>query len=248
MDKSFIEKLYPSTKFIFILLVILIAILSKNYLVNYSFYIMYFVLALMAKKSKEFNGIILKVILPLIIIINLMQLFFYPGNEVLFSLGPIAAKKEGLEYGLLLTSRLVAVGSSFIWFFRVTKIKDIVVAMENRGLGKKGSYVVLSTLQMIEDLKKQSQVIMDAQKTRGIEVEGGLIHRIKAFVPTLGPLIMSSIANTEEKAITLESRGLSMKVVRSRIYKLNKTKFDSTIQIILIVGMILVIGEKIWSF
>ena len=160
-------------------------------------------IAYLAGEIKEFTKLVVKALLFLVIIIFLMQIFFYPGSEVFWRWGVLQISMEGVQYGLLMSSRVLAVGSSFVLFFRITAIKDFVYSLEKLGLSSQGSYIVLATLQIIPEMKKQSTVIMDAQKTRGVETEGNMFVRAKAFLPTLTPLILSSIASTEERAITL---------------------------------------------
>ena len=109
----------------------------------------------------------------------------------------------------------MGVGGSLIWFFSVTQEKDFVLALEKSGMSAKASYVVLSTLQMVPVLKK---TIMNAQKARGVETEGNLLVRAKVFVPTIIPLVLSSIAGTEERALTLEARGFSSGINPTHLY------------------------------
>ena len=119
------------------------------------------------------------------------------------------------------------------------------------GLHPKVTYVIMSTLQLIPEMKKEAGVISDAQKTRGVETEGNIFVRAKAFVPVLIPLVLSSIAKTEERAITLESRAFSSGAKKTRLYNIKKTKNDTIAIIILVVFLILCIGWRvltIWHF
>ena len=50
--------------------------------------------------------------------------------------------------------------------------------------------------------------ITDAQRSRGLETEGSLLTRAKAFLPLISPVVMSSLINTRERAVALEVRGL----------------------------------------
>lgn len=101
-----------------------------------------------------------------------------------------------------------------------------------------GAYIVLSTLQIIPEMRRQAHTIMEAQKTRGVETEGSLLIRAKAFIPILTPLILSSIASTEERAITLESRAFSAPTKKTSLHKLKKSSSDRTIPIVLLILMI----------
>ena len=98
-----------------------------------------------------------------------------------------------------MTSKIAAISSLLICYFQITEVKDINYALEKSGVPKKVTFLISSTLQLIPQMSALSRVILDAQKSRGIETEGNLIIRAKAFVPMLGPLVLSSIQQTECK-------------------------------------------------
>ena len=50
--------------------------------------------------------------------------------------------------------------------------------------------------------------------------------RMKAFVPMIGPLVLSSIQQIEERVLTLESRAFSSGAKKTSIYELKKQKAD----------------------
>ncbi len=51
-------------------------------------------------------------------------------------------------------------------------------------------------------MTKLSKTINEAQRARGIETEGSLLIRARAFLPMLGPLVLTSIQQTEERVLT----------------------------------------------
>jgi len=78
-------------------------------------------------------------------------------------------------------------------------------------MSHENSFIMLASMQNIIDLKLASVTILESQKSRGIETEGNIIVRAKAFFPTLGPLLLGAIASTEEKAIAMDARAFSVK-------------------------------------
>jgi energy-coupling factor transporter transmembrane protein EcfT len=70
---------------------------------------------------------------------------------------------------------------------------------------------MLASMQNIIDLRKASVTILDSQKSRGIETDGNVFVRTRAFFPTLGPLLLGAIASTEEKVIAMDARAFSVK-------------------------------------
>ena len=62
-------------------------------------------------------------------------------------------------------------------------------------------------LRFIPTLIEETQKIMNAQKARGADIENGkLIERIKALVPILIPLLISSVRRAYELAEAMECR------------------------------------------
>jgi energy-coupling factor transporter transmembrane protein EcfT len=249
MNQNFILKLHPMTKLHFTLFVIVAVLIIPSYLFAFASFPVLMIVAIIAGSGvfKEFIGIILKALLIMLILVFLMQLFYYPGETVIGEWGIFKWTAEGLQYGLILTSKILAIGSAFILFFRITEVKDFVKALEDIGLPPMGAYVVMSTLQIIPEMKRQANTIMEAQKTRGVETEGSMLVRAKAFIPTLTPLILSSIASTEERAITLESRAFSAPVKKTSLYKLSKGPADRILPIVFLLILVALIVWRVLS-
>ncbi|MEK4762192.1 energy-coupling factor transporter transmembrane component T [Viridibacillus sp. FSL E2-0187] len=233
-----ILNLHPLTKLYFALFVTISVIIIPSYIFAFTWFPILLVIAIIAGVGKQYLDIVVKALVLLLGIVFLMQLFFYPGDQVIGEWWIFEVTKEGLQYGLVLTSRVLAMGSAFILFFRITEIRDFVKALEDLGMPPMGAYIVLSTLQIIPEMRRQAHTIMEAQKTRGVETEGSLLIRAKAFIPILTPLILSSIASTEERAITLESRAFSAPTKKTSLHKLKKSSSDRTIPIVLLILMI----------
>lgn len=240
-----IENLYPSTKFYLVLFFAVTVFIVPSYWYAYAVLPVCMILAYFAGCFKEFSNLALKALLLIVVFIFILQSFFYPGTDILWSLGIFSIKREGILFSLALTSKIVAIASAFILFFRTTKVKDIAYALEQVGAPPKATFVILATLQIIPEMKKLSYVIMDAQRTRGVETEGKLSVRIKAFLPTLSPLILGSIANTEERVLTLESRAFTANVRKTSLYSIAKTSADRFVLILLAALLILMIVGRI---
>ncbi|MFZ1300169.1 MAG: energy-coupling factor transporter transmembrane component T [Leptotrichiaceae bacterium] len=246
-----VNNLYPTTKFIGVIVIILSAFIVPGWKYSYSIFFVCALIALISGKLKGYLLITVNSLGILIFFMFLIQAVLIPSGEILYKIGFINVYKDGFYQALNFSSKLVAFTSAFILFFRVTTVKDFILSLENMGLHPKVTYVIMSTLQMIPEMKKEAGVISDAQKTRGVETEGNIFVRAKAFVPVLIPLVLSSIAKTEERAITLESRAFSSGAKKTRLYNIKKTKNDTIAIIILVVFLILCIGWRvltIWHF
>nr|WP_249313029.1 energy-coupling factor transporter transmembrane component T [Lederbergia citrea] len=229
--KNFICSLYPTTKLIACLSFVILAFLLPTFVERLFLLAIIHILAIVSGTYKNFIKISFLSVGILTLFVLFIQSLFYQGEStrILMELGIFSVKYEGFIHGLNLASSILVFGGAILLFFQTTTIKDFIYSLEVSGLNSKASYVILATLQMIPQMHKNSQVIMSAQKSRGVETEGNLIVRAKAFLPILAPLILSSIANTEEKALTLEARGFSAPVKKTQLMILHKEKRDSVL-------------------
>ncbi len=236
--------LYPLTKFYLAIVLVVLDIIMPGILSKLVVFVIINIIAALSDVWKSFIRKVRNSVGVLFVILLFIQTFFYPRGEVIFSFWIFNAKLEGILFALKLGITLMGVGGSLIWFFSVTQEKDFVLALEKSGMSAKASYVVLSTLQMVPVLKKKSQTIMNAQKARGVETEGNLLVRAKVFVPTIIPLVLCSIAGTEERALTLEARGFSSGIKPTHLYDIEKTEADKkAVVIITLLGVLGIAGR-----
>lgn len=239
------NKIYPLTKFYIAIAFSIAPIIMPNLIGKAIIFICINIMAIMFKKWFEFIKRLSSSVFILFAILMFIQTFFYPKGEIIFSFLGLNAKKEGFYFGLNLGLNIICVGGSLIWFFITTPVRDFVLSLEKAGMSYKASYVVLSTLQMVSVLKKKSQIIMNAQKSRGVETEGNFFTRAKVFIPIIIPLVLGSISSIEERAQTLEARGFSSKTQRTYLYDIKKNKLDKILNICVFVFLIILL---IWRF
>lgn len=244
--KEKITNLYPLTKFWIVIAFVVIGIALQNIPALCVCFAILNLLAAVTGVYKPFFKAVYGGVGILALLMLIMQGVFYPGEHVVLAMGPLSFKMEGILYSVKLSLILFIVAGAFLWYFKVTTHKEFVYALENAGLSGKVTFVILSTLQMIPVLQKKSTTIMNAQKARGVETEGNLLTRVKVFLPTIGPLVLSSIANTEERALTLEARGFSAPVKKTHLYVIEKKPSDKKVEIgIWIFTVLVIIGRVI---
>jgi len=247
-NQKYLHKLYPYTKLVYLLVTSIIAIISPGWIYSYILFAILCVFAATGSDFKTFIKSVLKSVLFLFIMIFILQTLFRTGEHVLFKVWIFTAKLEGVLYAAKLCGILLVIASSFILFFQTTELQDLILAMEKSGISPTVSYVVLSTVQMIPQTKKRSEVIMNAQQARGVETQGNLMTRIKAYIPMLAPLILSSFTGMEERALTLEARAFSLNRKKTNIHEIHEHAYDKRIKAVLYVILVLaVVGRfTIW--
>ncbi|MFF2447415.1 energy-coupling factor transporter transmembrane component T [Neobacillus sp. NPDC058068] len=242
--RKLILGLYPTTKLILFCFIVLSMLLVQNLIFSYLLVPLCLAIAMLGGKGKPFLNLFMKALLPIALMIFLLQIFFYPGATILWSWGIFSITQEGIMFSLTLISRLLTIGAAFLLFFQITSIKDFIYSLEKRGLPPKAAYVIFSTFQIIPEIKNISSTIMDAQRARGVETEGNILVRAKAFFPTLAPLFLTSISSTEERAMALEARAFTVKGSKTRLYQLEKTAMDLFVRIVLLLLLLMIIGWR----
>ena len=242
MTKDDMRKLYPITKLFICLALLFSLFIISSYIYNYCMAMICGMIAVgFGISLKTYAKRIFFSLFWLLIAIFIIQSVFLPSGEVLLKVGIISVYKEGLFKAIILTSRITAFVSILTLLILITPAKDFTIALEKKGLNPKAAFILLLSLQMIPEMKKQANIIMNSQKSRGVETEGNILVRAKALIPVFIPLVLSSIVNTEEKAITLEARGFSIGEKRTILDDIKETEYDKKVKIFLMVFLILCI-------
>ena len=248
MKKDFFKKLYPLTKLYLALALIISAFIIPSHIYDYSMIIICGIIVSFENKLKVYSKRIFLSLFWLFTAIFIIQSLFIPAGEVWLKFGFISVYKEGVMKAIGLTSKLTAIVSALTMLTLITPVKDFTLALEKKGLNPKAAFILMLTLQTIPEMKKQADVIMDSQKARGIETEGNVFVRAKALIPIFIPLVLSSIANTEERAITLEARGFSVGEKRTILYDIEETKNDKIMKVILAIFIVLsIVWRVLWA-
>lgn len=229
---NWIVKLYPSTKFLFLLILIILSVFAPGYKFQYLVLPFMIIVSLLSNSIKGFLTVFLKSIFIIVLFLFIIQTYIVPNADEIQLVGFIHFSTTGLNDSLNMTSKIIAISSGIIWFFQVTSIKDIIFALEGIGTPRKVTFIIASTIQLVPQMTALSKIITDAQKSRGIETEGNILIRAKAFIPMVGPLVLSSIQQTEERVLALESRAFSSKVRKTSIYRIEKSKLDYILDIL----------------
>ena len=202
------------------------------------------VLITIGKVFRPFASMFLRVTLPIAVPMLLIHSLFSPdGRTVLWTLGPLTFKQEGLMFAVSVTSRLMAMVSAYFLLVLVTHPRDLVIALESRKVPPKVGYLVLSTLQLIPYMQRTAETILDAQRSRGLRMKGSLLKRFQSYVPLLAPLVMGSISSLEIRAMALEVRGFNLTTPRTYLHQLVDTPLDRALRkVMVLLTLALIVG------
>ena len=231
---SWLNRLHPYTKLLYILTAILVPLIGGK--------LWLFPVMITASLCILASGRILGKAMPLvlfsftlILVIFLIQgLFNHDNRTVMFSIGVITFYREGVLFAVRIGCNILNMLLSFGIFVLTTSPQELVDELEKSGFSPRFGYIINSVFQILPQMLAARDVIADAQRSRGMETEGNMLVRIKAFLPLISPVVMSSLINTRERAIALEVRGFGRKQKKTWLYDRPKCKWDPVARVILI--------------
>lgn len=165
----------------------------------------------------------------------LVSVFTRAGTHVLFTIGPFDATTEGVDFAGQTLVRLFAISTSIGLFGLTTEPRSFVLDLERRGLSPRFAFVALATLEAVPAMVERASIIGSAQRARGLDTEGSLRARLRGVLPLVGPVILSSLTEVEERSLALEVRAFGRPGHRHLLWRLP----DSTAQLIVRTGLFL---------
>ena len=204
-----------------------------------------FGIAFIYRTGKEYLKLWVKMIFFVTVVCFIFQILFIPGDTVIWKLWVFSITQEGLDKAVSLCSKILGIGSAAILSVKILNLNKLMAVLEKKGVSPTVSYVLMSTASIIPQMNKKMGTILEAQKSRGIEMDSNLIVRAKAFFPSVGPLILNSIVSAEERAITLEARAFSAPCKKTTLHEIPDTGTDKAVRILAIAAVIAAIGGKI---
>ncbi len=229
-----VKDLNPLSKLNIFIVLGLSAFFAGDYRYGFGMVILLFIVALAARCMKSYLKVYWKVLLLFGVFLFVIKAAFSPGEQIIWQKWGIHISVESIQAALVLTSGVLAFCGAVIMFVQTTEWCDLTYALEKNGLSHTASFVILSSFQTISDLGVNAHVIMDSQKARGIETEGNLIQRVKAYIPVMGPLVLNAISSVEEKSIAMDARAFSAKGAHTYLMELPEVKAGEKAVVIII--------------
>ena len=230
-----IHKVEPLSKVLYIMVTLLLPIIWGHKGVTVGCILGSIILLVIGKVLKKTVPILGCSAFMIITVIVIQGLFRVGNVTPLVKIGTLVFYKEGLYFAFGIGLNVVNLLLAVCVLVLTTKPSDLVEALVRIGLSPKIGYVLSSVFQMIPQMATTMSTITDAQRSRGMETEGNLYKRIKAFFPLIGPVVMNSLIATRERAIALEVRGFNAKTKRSYLNQYQPTQVDKMIRVILLI-------------
>ncbi len=201
--------LNPATKLVFALAQAAIAFLVRGWTGPLVVLALVLATAWVAGVRRSMLPFVLAAV-PLVISIMLINTFLFPGaSDPIGTVGPFTATWTGLTVAIQATLRVVAFALSVAVFSLTTSTDDLLADLQRRGLGRRGEFVIGSAIRTVPRMIERASEIVDAQRARGLDTQGGPLRRIRGVLPLAGPMMSSALGEVEERTLALEARAFT---------------------------------------
>ncbi len=215
-----IHRLDPRTKFLVSCMIFTLALLFTELFSIIILFIAQLPIIFSARIHGEWSRS-LRGSLPLVVIILFTNLIVgYVSNNFQLT-------SQLLTYSISMAFRFVVLMSSFSLFFLTTSPDDLSLALEQSHIPYEFCFAFTTAIRFVPVLAIEAQTIMDAQRSRGLELDkGNFLKRIRNYIPILIPLIVGAIRRSLELAEAMESRAFGAKKKRTNLYRLQLKRSD----------------------
>jgi len=215
---STIHILDPRSKFIYTILFTVLTVYFVNPLVLLLVFLSSVPMVMVADVGKNWLRSIRGSLffIAFIFIFNLIGIFWTTGSVA-----------DALIMSISMSLRFMALISIFSVFFLTTSPEDLTQSMVQLKIPYDYALTFNMAMRFVPTLSREAQIIMDAQRSRGLELEkGNIFQRVRNYVPILIPLIISSFRRAELVADAMESRAFGAAKRRTSLYVLTMGRRD----------------------
>ena len=183
--------------------------------------------------------------LPIAISVVLVSVFTRAGTTVIFEIGPFDATIEGLDFALQTLVRLSSIALSIGLFIMTTEPRAFVFDLERRGVPPRAAFVAVATIEAVPTLVERATTISESQRARGLDTEGSFLARVRGLLPIVGPVIIGSLTDVEERSLALESRAFSRPGRRHLLWAMPDEGWERALRWVLVVLLVAASAARI---
>lgn len=151
--------------------------------------------------------------LPNVRRLRLMFVLVFVFSIVVWTLfygGRFGVSRAGFLYGLSTAIRLDTFLAAGILFLTVTRVEEVAYALGRMGVPYKVGFTLTLAFRLVPVFFDAALAVVQAQRCRGLELaRGGIVTRLRRFVPILVPVLIGALRRADRMAMALELRGFN---------------------------------------
>lgn len=202
---------------------------------------------------------LLLLLAPLSVIVVIVMIFaaysFNPSSaalassaEVVFSFPDdvLPLTVGAISYGVSLGLRIVTMVIATSLLLLCTPIEHFVAAMRQARVPHVFVFIVMTALRFIPTLQHRAGQVLDAQRARGASIDqGGMIRRVRAYIPVMIPLLTSGVRMSDDLAAAMINRGWGATPRPTALFTLRATSRDAAAFVVLLLVLAAAITVRV---
>jgi len=231
-----IGSINPLTKVVIIACLAVVGLMSNAWYVL-GFFIFSVVVVAINRKLGSFIKLLAIGVLPMGLLIFVLDIVAWPSGQEYWQWAFLTVTEGGLAIAIHYTARFLMIALAVMVVIFTGDLRLFCRDLEQRGLSSRATYIIQSTGLILPQIVNRGSVIMDAQRSRGIETDANFFVRMKALLPSAAPLILSTLTGVAERASSLEARGMTLTGPRTSLINVPNTVLDKLILALSLVSL-----------
>ena len=176
-----------------------------------------------------------------VISLFMVQGLFYPHNKIVFwQFGGLIFYQAGILYAAKLSLHLLLLVALIFLYTTITPLEETLNFLQLKGLSRKQAYLLGAVFNILPSMLKNWQKIKRAQQARGLDLQGNILLRLKALLPSLLPLIITTLYAASQRTIALELKGIN-ESLKQPLMPNKKYFYPQIIQPLAILSLLIII-------
>lgn len=252
---SVIHRLDPRIKVIAMLLGLISIFINAGWIGYGCIALAVIFVALLSKLKLDFLWSSMKPMLMMLLFLLVLNCLTLKTGTPLLTIGTFIIYSDAVFQTFYIATRLVLMIMITTILTVSTKPLDLTLAIEDllspfQRFGVPSHIIAMLisiALRFIPDLIEETQRIIKAQESRGVDLnEGTIKEKIMAILSLIVPLFVSAFNRAEDLAFAMEARGYVPTAKRTR-YKVLKIRFTDIFFLGCVIALLIVlIGISIW--
>lgn len=252
---SFMHRFDPRAKMIAMLTLMVAIFIPSGFLGYIGVFLVICIGIYTSKLNLKFFWNAMKPMFFMLGVLLIINVLVVRSGDPLITIGSFSIYTNALSQTGYIALRLIFMIIITTLLTATTKPTDLTVALEDlmKPLKKIGvpaneiAMIISIALRFIPTLIEETQRIIKAQTSRGVDLEEGSIkEKVMAVLSLIVPLFVSSYQRAEELANAMEARGYVPNRDRTRYKQLHLKMKDVVLMVVCILVLGSTIGMMIW--
>lgn len=187
-------------------------------------------------------------LLPVLLVLNTL---FYAGGASIWTV-PVAGYTVGVTTGGVFTSglialRLLVIAGVAAWFAATTDAEAVEAGLVRLGVPWTMAFLLSLSMRLVPTMRKRFALIEEAQRSRGLRLDGGPIENARARIPMFVPFLVAIIRYGYELSEALSARGFDSIDGRSTLVDVEHGPADYAVYgfalLVFVIGIFATVGR-----